>query len=83
MRITNKNLRKLTSAVEFGPSKLQNRIAYAKLALHVGLEVTRRDGLSSWIVILFMAAGMLIGNSGGNYVYENFENMIFRPIAPI
>ena len=63
LRIT-KNLRKLTSAVDFGPSKSQNRFAHAKLGLHVGVEVIRRDGLSSRRVILFVAAGMLTGKAG-------------------
>ena len=43
-------------------------LADAKLALRAHVEVTRRDGLSSWRVILFVAAGMLSGKSGANYV---------------
>ena len=33
------------------------------------LDMTRRDGLSSWRVIFFVAAGMLNDKSGGNYVH--------------
>ena len=32
-------------------------------------DMTRRDGLSSWRVILFVAAGMSSGKSTANYVY--------------
>ena len=33
--------------------------------------MTRRDGLSSWRVILFVAAGMLSGKLGANYVAKS------------
>ena len=39
------------------------------MVLCAAAEVTRRDGSSSWRVILFVAAGMLSGKSGINYVY--------------
>ena len=47
---------------------MQNRFAYAKKALTMHTEVTRRDDLSSWRVIFFVAAGMLSGKSTANYV---------------
>ena len=72
-----KIIRKSTSAVDFGPSKSQNRFAHAKLRLHVSLEVTRRNGLSSWKIIFFLAAGMLSGNWGGHYVCEIFGKVDF------
>ena len=37
--------------------------------LRAAAEVTRRDGLSSWRVIFFVAAGMLSDKLGINYVY--------------
>ena len=58
----------MTSVDEEWPSKVQNRFADAKLALR-GSEVSRRDGLSSWIVILYGPVGMLSGSWDGTYVY--------------
>ena len=54
------------------PQHQRNRFAHAKLALRAYSEVTRRDGLSSWRVIFFVAVGMLSGNSGTNYVAKIF-----------
>ena len=50
-------------------------------------EVTRRDGLSSWRVIFFVAAGMLSGKWGANYIAKSDgkvqlfmkEQIHFRP----
>ena len=47
---------------------MQNRFAYAKKALLTYTEVTRRDGLSSWRVIFFVAVGMLSGKSARKYI---------------
>ena len=49
---------------------LQNAKSFAdaKLALRAHVEVIRRDGLSSWRVIFFVAAGMLSGKSAANYM---------------
>ena len=54
--------RKLSISKPLGHFKLAKSFADAKLALRGHEEVTRRDGLSSWRVILFVAAGMLSGN---------------------
>ena len=51
---------------------MQNRFAYTKRALLTCTEVTRRDGLSSWRVIFFVAAGMWSDKSTVNYVGDFF-----------
>ena len=56
-------------SVEKLPSKIQNRFADAKLALRGTTDVIRRDGLSSWREILFMAVGMLSCNSASQYLF--------------
>ena len=45
------------------------------LTVHRPWQVTRRDGLSSWRVILFVAAGMMRGKSAANYV-ANFGGKV-------
>ena len=37
--------------------------------------MTRRDGLSSWRIIFFAAAGMLSGKSGANYVAKSYAKV--------
>ena len=56
---------------------MQNRVAYAKRARLTYTEVTRRDGLSSWRVIFFVAVGMLSGTWTANYVVEMFGKVDF------
>ena len=63
---------------------MQNRFAYAKRASLTYTEVTRRDGLSSWRVIFFVAAGMLSGKSTVNLLCKiSVENPRFLMKEPI
>ena len=39
--------------------------------------MARRDGLSSWSVIFFVAAGMLSGKYTANYVMKHFGKVEF------
>ena len=50
------------------PDQVIQGFVKAKKALRVNTEVTRRDGLSSWRVMLFVAAGMLSGKSAAKSV---------------
>ena len=57
------NFTKIAISEGLGPSTQQNRFADANRPQQAS-EVTRRDGLSSWRVILLLAAGMLSGKAG-------------------
>ena len=38
--------------------------------LRAAAELLRRDGLSSWRIIFFVAAGMVSGKCSANFVYD-------------
>ena len=60
--------RKLASAGPNGPQNQQITFADANRP-QVIQEVTRRDGLSSWRVILYTAVEKLSGSQGGTNIY--------------
>ena len=67
---------KIDFSWELGLQNKQNRFADANRPPPVRTpDVTRRDGSSSWRVILFVAAGMLSGKWGPNYV-ANMEGKL-------
>ena len=59
------------------PSKMQNRFADTKLALHGTTEVIRRDGSSSLKNNILSAVDMLSGSWAGNYAYFLCRNVVF------
>ena len=67
--------RKATSGDENYLPTIQNRFAHAKFALRRILEVSRRDGLSSWRIILYGPVGMSSCSWGETNIYFSMRNV--------